>query len=109
MDPNQDLITELRSVTGELAGMTQLDSDKFAQLMKRRGELIRLLCSGTFDPADIRILALLRDGAYILDKARARRDLLKEEAASLELLTAFCGGIRSTIAREEPAGLDVTV
>ncbi|HTA44373.1 MAG TPA: hypothetical protein VK789_18115 [Bryobacteraceae bacterium] len=107
MDPIQDLIEELRSVTRELVSVTQLDSDTFAQLLRRRGELIHRLCGGVFDPSDIRVQAILRDGDYILDRAHMRQDLLRTEASSMELLTAFCGGIRSTIPQGDPAGVDI--
>lgn len=108
MDPVQDVITELRDVTRKLAGAAKLDSGEFTQLLTRRGELIRCLCSGVFDPSDARITAILRDGEHILDKARTRREMLKSEASSLELLNSLCGGIRSTIPRKEHAAVDVT-
>ena len=108
MDPVQDVIAELREVTRKLAVAVQLDTGEFTQLLMRRGELIRCLCSGAFDPSDARITAILRDGEHILDRARTRRELLKSEASSLELLGSFCGGIRSTIPRKEHAAVDVT-
>lgn len=108
MDPIQDVVAELREVTRKLANAAQLESDEFAQLLTQRGELIRKLCSGSFDPSDGRIRAILRDGEHILDRARARQELLKKEGSSLELLTAFCGGIRSTIPQKEHAAVDVT-
>lgn len=107
MDQLQDVVSELLAVTREMAEHPEPGGARFAELLQRRGELIRSLCSGAFDPCDERIAAIVREGAGLLGRARCRRDTLRAEAASLERVASLVGTLKSTLSQAGRSGLDV--
>ncbi len=108
MDELQNVLSELRAVTREMALQPDLTSDAFAKLLRRRGELIHSLCSRAFDTSDSRVGAIVREGEALLARARSRRDSLRSEAASLNLLANLVGGMKSTLAQPRRREVDVT-
>lgn len=102
MEHIHDTVSELLEITREIAGYSQPEGAAFALLLARRGELIRRLCSGGLDPADVRVRTVLREGAALLTNARQWRDSLREQAASLDLLAVACGGMQAALPRPDP-------
>lgn len=97
----QDLIAELFELTSKMAD-TDSGADSFGAMLEQRGELMRQLCGGVFDPDDARLLEIERDGAALCSKLQSRCVVLREEMISLERSAIVVDNVRSTLAVPQP-------
>ncbi len=108
MEETQDIIAELAAITAEMAEMQDIGGKKLSDLLERRGELIRKLIAGRFDPGDGRLALIIADADQLQERLRTRADLIRHDLSSLQATEALMRAVQSTINAPKESELNVS-
>jgi hypothetical protein len=107
METVHDTISELASVTAEMAEMQDLAGKRLSDLLEKRGMLIRRLIANRFDAADSRIMSIIDNADRLQERLKRHADSIRDDLAGLETAGRLLNAVGSTLVAQQAKSLDI--
>lgn len=107
MPKSDDTISQLASVTAEMAEIQDLGGRRMSYLLEVRALLIRNLIQGGFDPRDSGLTSIIANADRLQEKLQRRADSIRRELSGARTMGALVSAVQSTLIQPETNSLDI--
>ena len=97
MNEVRDTISELETVTAEMAQMQDFGGKRLSDLLEARRALIRRLIAGNFDAADDRLAAIIANADQLQERLQRRADSIRGDLSGVRATGTLIAAVRSTL------------
>jgi hypothetical protein len=103
-----ETISELESVTAEMATLQDLSDARLSDLLETRGTLIRRLISTDWDASDNRLASIIANADDLQERLRQRCETIRQDLSNIQMTGVLVGAVRFTCMASPAIGLDIS-